>query len=159
MKCFKYTVSSSDGNNGYYPINSQGNTELNKLLNDGKKYKLVVSKFINIATELPGTNIINSYYLTVSFKNMSFENAYTDKYLDNVVVRTNGKIQYVDSRYFLTCEETYNVQNNNVGIYSSDNIIRNGNLNIEILYADPITGDLMSSTSALWILEFFIIFD
>lgn len=160
MKCFKYTINSDNSTNGLHKVNSQQNHELTKLLNDGKKYRIVVSKFYVLGTEFDTTNEINRFYITVQFLNINFINSFVSDEIDNVVVKTTGSLQERSTgKYLLTCEETFNVMENNTGMYSGDRIIENGQLNIQVLYYDSINGDFIQPNSSIWSLEFYIIFD
>jgi hypothetical protein len=160
MKCFKFTIDSDNGTNGLYRVNSQQNHELTKLLNEQGKYKIVISKFLILSAEFDETNEIDKYYITVSFLNLNFINSFNDENNDNKVLRITGTLQTsTRGGYILTCEEFFNVNENNAGIYSSDKIFEQGNIKIELKYYDPLIQIYREPNYSKWLLEFFIIFD
>lgn len=158
---FHYTIHSSDSLNGLHPINSLHNSEITKLLNEGRKYKFIVSKFMIYQATFETANLIDEYNITVSINNISFNNSFYNGDIGKSVLRTKGDIIYEDgTTNYLVCEyENWNVQNGTTTLISSDRIIENGYLNIDVQYYDAIGQEYVIPSSSEWIMEFYIIFE
>jgi hypothetical protein len=169
MNCIKYTIKSDDivsgdMSNGMFKVNSQGNQELTKLLNEHKKYKIIVSRFILANGLISGTPVDNAkYIIQVKFNNITLCNSFDGDNVDKVIYRDIADDE--EEAHQTRLRDLYvlsNIFSKSNAIYSSDRIIENGLLNIQITYIDPTAGDEITlpfeDDLGRWILEFYISF-
>ncbi len=96
---------------------------------------------------------------------MSFCNSYDGNYTDNVVLRMVGHAETytegVTTYNIITANyDAGTIENNSVGMYSTDRIIENGNLEVKLTCASFDATEIGNDTYVpVWVLEFFVIFD
>lgn len=157
-------IISGDISNGLFKVNSQQNNQLTKFLNEGKKYKIVVSKFLLTNGSISSVISNAKYIIEVKLNNMMFDNSFIGDNLDKSIYRdTADEIEETDTT---TLNDTYSnnsINDKSIGLFSNDRIIENGLLNIQIQYIDHSDGEEkylpFIEDLGRWLLEFFVIFD